>query len=63
MPVSWNVDPKILTDPDVVTNPFLIKVRQPFVSDKLSVSQKAVNVINAEQVNVPIDQINTLCCG
>ncbi len=43
MPVFWNIDPEILPDPDVVSNPIVIQVSQPLVPDKLPVSQKTVN--------------------
>ena len=46
MPIFGDVDPKILADTYMVTNPLAIKVCQPMVPDKFPISQKAVNGVN-----------------
>ena len=56
--VTGDVDPEVLYDADMVRNAQMIEICQPMLTDKLPVSQQALDVFNAEQTDKMFQQIN-----
>ena len=63
MAVSWDRNPEILTNANVIPDTVDVEIPKPVRSDKLSVSEQAINGVNPKMINETLHELNALAGG